>query len=183
LERGRFFVIILHDFRISLEEYANRGKMNNFPIFDKCPNCHCIASGNLHRHGYYWRYAITDEAEFKIPICRLICLSCKKTFSILPDFLIPYFQHSLDLILQRMEQFLQNKKTKGNRQLFSFHWIRYQKNMKWIHSFFVDLGEVIGISSVIKNEAVKYLKLIRDFGASSFLRRSWGHLSSYFMAN
>ena len=55
--------------------------------------------------------------------------------------------------------------------------------MKWIHSFFVDLGEVIGISSVIKNEAVKYLKLIRDFGASSFLRRSWGHLSSYFMAN
>lgn len=113
-------MIILHDFRISLEEYANRGKMNNFPIFDKCPNCHCIASGNLHRHGYYWRYAITDEAEFKIPICRLICLSCKKTFSILPDFLIPYFQHSLDLILQRMERFYRTKRQKATVNYFRF---------------------------------------------------------------
>lgn len=176
-------MIILHDFGISLEEYAKRGKMNNFPIFDKCPNCHCIASGNLHRHGYYWRYAITDDVVFEIPICRLICLSCKKTFSIIPDLLIPYFQHSLDLILKRMEQFLQNKKTKGSRQLLAFHWLRYRKNISWIHSFFVYLGEIIGVSSDIKKEAKKYLKMIRNFGESSFLRRSWEHLSSYFMSN
>ena len=42
-------MIILHDFRISLEEYADRGKKNNFPIFDQCPNCNCLASGNLHQ--------------------------------------------------------------------------------------------------------------------------------------
>ena len=80
-----------------------------------------------------------------------------------------------------MEQFLQNKRQRQLSIIFvSLDTLSEKYEM--IHSFFVDL-EVIGISSVIKNEAVKYLKLIRDFGASSFLRRSWGHLSSYFMAN
>jgi hypothetical protein len=65
-----------------------------------------VASGNLHRHGYYWRNAIAEEKEVKIPICRIICLSCKKTISIIPNFLIPYFQHSLEAILKRIEQFL-----------------------------------------------------------------------------
>ncbi|WP_346207335.1 DUF6431 domain-containing protein [Caldifermentibacillus hisashii] len=106
-------MIILHDFGISLEEYAINGKKNKFPTFDKCPNCNCVASGNLHRHGYYWRNAIAEEKEVKIPICRIICLSCKKTFSIIPDFLIPYFQHSLEIILKRIEQFLEKKKSKS----------------------------------------------------------------------
>lgn len=87
-------MIILHDFGISLEEYAINGKKNKFPTFDKCPNCNCVASGNLHRHGYYWRNTIAEEKE-----------------------------------------------------------------------------------------AIKYMKMIRDFGESLFLRRSWGHFSSYFMAN
>jgi len=33
-----------------------------------------------------------------------------------------------------------------------------------------------------KEKATKYMKMIRDFGESTFFRRSVGHLSSYFMA-
>ncbi|MEC5273647.1 DUF6431 domain-containing protein [Caldifermentibacillus hisashii] len=167
-------MIISHDFGISLEEYAINGKKNKFPTFDKCPNCNCVASGNLHRHGYYWRNVITEEEEVKIPICRIICLSCKKTFFIIPDFLIPYFQHSLETIFKRIEQFLEKKKSKGSRQLLAFYWRRYQKKLRWIHSFFVDLGEEMGLSKDMKKEAIKYMKMIRDFGESLFLRRSWG---------
>jgi len=107
-------MIILHDFGISLGEYAINRKKNHFSIFDKCPICNCVALGNIHRHGFYWRYAITDEDVVEIPICRLICLSCRKTFSIIPDFLIPYFQHSLEIILKRIGQFLEKKKSKGS---------------------------------------------------------------------
>lgn len=36
---------------------------------------------------------------------------------------------------------------------------------------------------ILHDLAIKYMKMIRDFGESLFLRRSWGHFSSYFMAN
>jgi hypothetical protein len=61
--------------------------------------------------------------------------------------------------------------------------MRYQKTLRWIHSLFVDLGEEMGLSNDMKKEAIKYMKMIRDFGESLFLRGSWGHLSSYSMAN
>ncbi|MCG7314789.1 DUF6431 domain-containing protein [Priestia flexa] len=176
-------MIISYDFRVDLLEYAARGKENDFPILDACPNCKCIAYGNIHRNGYYWRYGVTDEETMKIPICRMRCLVCKKSFSVLPDFLIPYFQHTIHTILKRIHQFLQKKKANGSRQLLRFHLIRYYKCLNWIHSFFTDLGKVLGVSKKRKKEATKYMIMILDFGESSFLRRSWGHLSKHFMAN
>ena len=94
IRRG-LFMIISHDFGIDLMEYAARGKENEYPLLDKCPNCKCIGPGNIHRNGYYWRFGLTDEETRKIPICRLRCLMCNKSISILPDFLIPYFQHTI----------------------------------------------------------------------------------------
>jgi threonine dehydrogenase-like Zn-dependent dehydrogenase len=79
-------MIISHDFGIGLVEYEERGKNNEFPLFDICPNCNSPAHGNLHRNGYYWRYGITEVATLRIPICRLRCLQCEKNISILPDF-------------------------------------------------------------------------------------------------
>ncbi|WP_379588555.1 hypothetical protein [Oceanobacillus caeni] len=56
-------MIILHNFVIEIEEYEARGKKNNFPVFDRCPNCQCITQGYLHRNGYYWRYGINGDRE------------------------------------------------------------------------------------------------------------------------
>lgn len=176
-------MVISYDFGIGLKEYAIRGKENDFPILDTCPNCNCVAFGNIHRNGYYWRFGVTDEETVKIPICRLICLLCKSSISVLPDFLIPYFQHTLHTVMNRIHQFLQKKKVDGSRQLLRFHLLRYYKNLNWIHSFFTDLGRVLKVSRDIKKEAIKYMIMILDFGESPFLRRSWGHLSKHFMAN
>jgi Domain of unknown function (DUF6431) len=176
-------MIISYDFGIGLIEYEARGKENEFPLFETCPNCKCPSHGNLHRNGYYWRYGITEEATLHIPICRLKCLQCEVNFSVLPDFLIPYFQHSIHTMLERVDQILQNKKAKGSRQLLNYHLNRYLKSMNWTHSFFISLGKVSGMSGDIKKEATKYMKMILDFGESPFLRRSRGHLSKYFMAN
>jgi hypothetical protein len=176
-------MIISHDFGISLVEYSERGKKNEFPLFDECPNCKCPAHGNLHRNGYYWRYGITEEATQRIPISRLRCLQCEVTISILPDLLIPYFQHTIHTVLERVNQSIQRENIKGSRQLLRFYLNRYLKSINWTHSFFISLGKISGMSEDIKKEATKYMKMILDFGESPFLRRSWGHLSKYFMAH
>ncbi len=176
-------MIVSFDFGIDLKEYANRGKNNSFPMLDCCPKCKCISHGNLHRNGYYWRFGITKDITIKIPICRIRCLNCRVSISILPDFLIPYFQHTIRTVLDLMQDLIQKRKTNHSRQLLRFYLVRYDRNLNWVHSFFIDIGYSNGLSSDRKKEAIKYLKMIRDFGESSFLRRSWGHLSTYFMAN
>src|SRR5690625_5459191 len=76
-------MIIKFDFEIGLDEYESKGKQNEFPVFERCPNCNCISHGNLHRNGYYWRYGIDEKSELLIPICRLRCKACGVNISIL----------------------------------------------------------------------------------------------------
>ena len=174
-------MMILHDFGIGIEEYAANGKENVFPVFDRCPDCQSIAQGNVHRNGYYWRYGI-DEEEFYIPICRFRCLICKVNISILPSFLIPYFQHTFDGMVGRLSSALKGEKVNGSRQQLKQHIKRFCERIHWIHTFFTDLGYKLGFTQETKKEAQKYVTMIQDFGEStSFFRRSWGHLSSYFM--
>ncbi|WP_158413488.1 hypothetical protein [Gracilibacillus boraciitolerans] len=46
-------MIILHDFKINIEDYEAMGKENHFPLLDNCPKCRSLAQGNVHRNGYY----------------------------------------------------------------------------------------------------------------------------------
>lgn len=50
----------------------------------------------------YWRYAIELFPEFEkkqIPIARFICRQRRKTFSLLPIQLIPYFQYTVGAVM------------------------------------------------------------------------------------
>ena len=50
----------------------------------------------------YWRYAIELFPEFKmkrIPIARFLCRKRRKTFSLLPIQLIPYFQYTVGAVM------------------------------------------------------------------------------------
>jgi len=50
----------------------------------------------------YWRYAIELFPDFKkkrIPIARFICRQRRKTFSLLPIQLIPYFQYTVGAVM------------------------------------------------------------------------------------
>lgn len=120
-------MIISYNFEIDLTEYAKRGTSNCFPVFNECPNCNCFAPGNVHRHGFYWRNGITEETIERIPICRFRCIACKVNISVLPDFLIPYFQYTIHTILSRLKFVLEQKKVNIARQLLHFHLTRFLK--------------------------------------------------------
>ena len=69
-------------------------------IGPKCPIC---AKRACYRPiTPYWRYATELFAEFekkRIPIARFLCRRRKKTFSMLPIQLIPYFQYTASAVL------------------------------------------------------------------------------------
>ncbi|QOY38303.2 DUF6431 domain-containing protein [Anaerobacillus isosaccharinicus] len=173
-------MVIIHDFGIGLQEYELRGKENEFPIIEFCSECK--GRGKLYRHGFYMRFGIIEKGAISIPICRVKCKHCKTTFSIIPDFLIPHFQHTLHTIVKGVEQRLLKRKAFERRQLVNFHFKRYVSILKWVHTYFSNLGYALSFSDDQKKEAIKYLKMIQDFGESSFLRRSQGHLKKHFMA-
>lgn len=89
-------MIILTKFLKNILEYEKLGKANIFPVQYGCKNCGYL--GKLHRHGFYYRNAITRYTIHRVVIIRFKCPSCKKTYSLLPSFLIPYYQYTFDTI-------------------------------------------------------------------------------------
>jgi len=53
----------------------------------RCGHCN---TQPLHRHGCYWRAVVCRRRIYRIPVYRWHCPQCRKTVSVLPDFLKPY---------------------------------------------------------------------------------------------
>ena len=91
-------MINITKFKWNIHQYVKLGKeIYITPVFG-CKACGYI--GRLHRHGYYSRNVITLHSTHRIHILRLKCprRGCFKTYSLLPSFLIPYYQYSFDYI-------------------------------------------------------------------------------------
>jgi hypothetical protein len=172
-------MIYLHDFQLNLQSYSKRATNNEFPNLTQCPSCKKINC--LKRHGFYRRYGIENKYTEKIHICRYKCYSCQITISILPSFLIPYFQHTAHNIVTTLYyKLLKKKPVQLSRQLVSFYLKRFSLQLAWISSFLLSIP-VITKDKCIKSP-IHILKLIYKLGINTFLLTSFGHQSSYFMS-
>lgn len=169
-----------HDFQVTLNEYHLRERENSFPDLDYCPICH--AKNRLNRHGFYERNAINEHHTYRIPICRLICPDCKKTVSILPTFLLPYFQHTIYCILNFLLAFWVSGKTLYTRQLRRFYEKRAYAGTTNIELFFREHG-VLAPFPKAKEKTIKLFQMILDLSESTFVRRWWSHRVTSFMAH
>ncbi len=172
---------LIHDFGISPTEYEKRGMDNEFPEVESCPKC--SYPGPFPKHGFYWRNAVFSKRSLRIPICRYKCPSCQKTISILPDFLLPHYQHALVLILWVLEEYLKSSCKKTYRQLLQFYLKRYYKNLNRIKAFLRELGFYEKIPK--KEKAIKLLEMIHSAfpKAKTFAKRFQEHFHRNFMAN
>jgi len=177
---GVIFLFVYHDFGISVKEYEVRGKNNDFPEVEQCP--HCKGRIRLYRHGFYWRNAIHTK-QYRIPICRLKCPSCKNAISILPTFLLSYFQYTADVILEKLKSLIIEGKISGYHQLVLFYRKRFLNRLNQVEMFFRDDGFKDILPKDSKEKAIKLLRMILALGKATFVRRYQGHFSHNFMAH
>lgn len=64
----------------------------NIPLIQ----CSCKNIGCLSIHAYYTRCIKTPFGKVKMRILRLICSICNRTHALLPSFIVPYSQISID---------------------------------------------------------------------------------------
>jgi hypothetical protein len=172
-------LILLHNFSIDMKSYSHQATNNKFPTLTQCPSCK--KKFCLKRHGFYRRYAIENQLTEKIPICRYKCYSCQITISILPSFLIPYFQHTLLIIATTLYFKILNKKSlQLSRQLVSFYLKRFTLQLAWISSFLLSFPVNIKAKNI--NSLIGIIKLILNLGVNTFHFASYGYQSSYFMS-
>jgi hypothetical protein len=174
-------VIHYHNFLVTIAEYAELGRSNDFPKLDCCPICH--AMNRLQRHGFYERNVIEAENEHRIFICRLRCPDCRQTVSILPDFLLPYFQHTIDFMITILLTWWLSCITLCSRQLLQVYKKRALVKVTEIELFFREEGYRDPLPTDNHEKAIKLFQMIQGLGKSSFTRRWWGHRVTSFMAH
>ena len=173
-------MIYYHDFIIDVPRYAELGKENDFPNLNCCPICR--AKNQLQRHGFYERNAMEEEMAYRIPICRLLCPDCGKTLSILPTFLLPYFQHTMSYVIRILLTFWKTSTLLCTRQLRRFYEKRVYGKQTEMELFFREEGERIVLPGTGKEKAIKMLQMIQALGKATFVRRWWRHRVTSFMA-
>lgn len=83
-----------------INQYCKDYKKQKKP--KKCRLCKC--EGCLIWHSIYFRYVITLSGKYKIPIRRVKCKECGRTFPLLPNFIIKYHRYGADVILLAVEK-------------------------------------------------------------------------------
>jgi hypothetical protein len=140
-----------------LPSYAADRDSVVFPVPEVCP--HCRSSRPLIRHGFYSRNAVVKAGnEYRIDIRRYICASCLVTISLLPWFLLPFFQHVRPTILEALRaRFTGHLVGVLSRELAGFHQRRFRRN---IPAIITSLREIGWRESLPLNEHEKAIKVI-----------------------
>ena len=68
----------------------------------RCELCNCKKC--LIWHSIYFRHVITLFGKYEVPIRRVKCKKCGRTFPLLPDFIIKYHRYGGDVILLALEK-------------------------------------------------------------------------------
>lgn len=145
----------------------------------KCPNCG--VPNSLHTHGYYWRNVVSDKYEERIPIARFYCKVCSLTVSLLPNFVLPYFQYSLEFIIAALRIiFLASFKITA---LQRFYRCRFYRNLTRIEMFCREQGWLGEISTDKKERAKKLVCMLTVPTAETFSQRFHQQYKLNFMAH
>ena len=161
---------IIHDFKNSVKKYSELGQNNDFLHPEECPHCH----DQLKKHGFYPRYVITIDGK---------CQHCGRTVSILPAFLFPRFQRSLNYIVCCMKEYLLQKKMILYKRALYFYLHRFTCNIPGLIAFFRDkYHSLIPFKLSRIKKATKLIKMIWSSDAQILSKEYQDHFNQCFMA-
>jgi hypothetical protein len=87
---------ILHPFAGPIQSYFDEIADPDRYRPDHCPQCE--AKRPLTGHGFYRRTLVDATFNGVIRVRRYLCRSCKRTVSLLPDFVLPWLRFSISVI-------------------------------------------------------------------------------------
>ena len=87
---------ILHPFAGSVQQYNEQLSDPDAHRPSHCPQCQ--TKRPLSAHGFYTRTLIDTAFDGVIRVRRYLCEACRRTVSLLPEFVLPYLRSSLTVI-------------------------------------------------------------------------------------
>ena len=87
---------ILHPFAGSVQQYIEQLDNPDSYRPGHCPQCQ--AKHPLTAHGFYTRTLVDAAFDGVIRVRRYLCQTCRRTVSLLPEFVLPYLRSSLSVI-------------------------------------------------------------------------------------
>ena len=124
----------LHPFHGSIQEYLQALSDPNRYRPDHCALCH--APDPLRAHGFYFRSVVDVSFDETIPVRRYLCLLCKRTVSLLPEFTLPYVRFSVQVIGLFLVSRLLHAHTLAKSAGAAFQPnMPYQRGQSWVRRF------------------------------------------------
>ena len=118
---------ILHPFTGSPQQYLEQLADADQFRPSHCPQCQ--DKHPLTAHGFYTRTLIDSAFDGLIRVRRYLCLACRRTVSLLPEFALPYLRSSLNVIaLFLIARLLQAKTLQAASS-------PYQRGQFWVRRF------------------------------------------------
>jgi transposase-like protein len=173
-------MILYHDFGLTPEEYQKCDLKKILPVFDVCPHCH--AHLQLYRHGFRNRYALVLGIVFLLVVCRFRCRCCKKSFTLLPSFLLPQFQNTASSIISFLHSGWKIGKDSIYRQLSYFYRKRFLQNLPLLQGFMIGLGNRDPVPSDKKEKAITILEWMLSVGCEALVQKFFAQFHQSFMA-
>ena len=124
---------ILHPFAGSLQQYTERLADPDCYRPGHCPQCH--AKQPLTAHGFYTRTLIDAAFDGVIRVRRYLCQACRRTVSLLPEFVLPYLRSSLMAIAMFLIARLLRGQTIEGAAAAAPQSMPYQRGQFWIRRF------------------------------------------------
>jgi transposase-like protein len=124
----------LHPFSGSIQEYLQEVSDPARCRLDHCPLCQ--SRDPLRAHGFYWRTVVDVHYDGSIPVRRYLCVLCKRTVSLLPEFVLPYLRFSIRVIALFLVSRLLSQRTLAKAaEAASQCTMPYQRGQFWIRRF------------------------------------------------
>jgi hypothetical protein len=125
---------MLHPFAGSIQQYNEQ--ITESKGQPPCSCAMCGAKKPLRAHGFYWRM-ITDRGfDGFIRVRRYLCLFCRRTISLLPEFALPYMRFAITVIgLFLRARILEGKTLKQSAAEAGEPEMPYQRGQQWVRRF------------------------------------------------
>jgi hypothetical protein len=125
---------ILHPFTGSIQEYLDEISDPDRYRPDRCPQCE--AKQALTGHGFYRRTLVDCDFDGTIRVRRYLCRLCKRTVSLLPEFVLPWLRFSITVIsLFLVARLLRGLTLVAAALAASQKAMPYQRGQFWIRRF------------------------------------------------